>query len=101
VIAESHNILNRWQNKFCRLLNARGVNYVRQTEVDTGEPLIYEFSSSDIEIDTENLKSYNSSDVDQILAELIQAGRNRLSLEIHKRINSIWNKEEFPQQWKE
>jgi sorting nexin-29 len=32
---------------------------------------------------------------------MIQAGGNTLRSEIQRFINSIWNKEEFPQQWKE
>jgi hypothetical protein len=32
---------------------------------------------------------------------MIQAGGNILHSEIHKLINSIWNKEELPEQWKE
>jgi hypothetical protein len=39
--------------------------------------------------------------IDKISAELIQAGGNTLCSEIHKLINSILNKEELPQQWKE
>jgi hypothetical protein len=38
---------------------------------------------------------------DQILAELIQAEGKILLFAIHKLINSIWNKEELPNQWKE
>jgi hypothetical protein len=41
-----------------------------------------------------------SPDIDQILTELIQAGGSKLHSEI-KNINSIWNKDEMPQQWKE
>jgi len=41
------------------------------------------------------------SGTDQILAELIQAVGNTLCFEIHKCINSILNKEELSQQWKE
>jgi len=32
---------------------------------------------------------------------VIQAGSNILRSEIHKLVNSIWNKEELPQQWKD
>jgi hypothetical protein len=39
--------------------------------------------------------------IDQILTELSQAGGNTLHTEIHKIINSIWNKEELLHQWKE
>jgi hypothetical protein len=32
---------------------------------------------------------------------LIKAGGSTICAEIHKLINSIWNRQEFPQQWKE
>jgi hypothetical protein len=47
------------------------------------------------------LKSYKSPGTDQIPAKLIKAGDETLCSEIYKRICSIWNKEELPQQWKE
>jgi hypothetical protein len=39
--------------------------------------------------------------VNQIVAELIQAGGEILVSVIHKLINSIWNNEELTDQWKE
>jgi hypothetical protein len=42
------------------------------------------------------LNSYKSPGIDQIPAELIQAGAEILHTEIHKPITSIWKKEEFP-----
>jgi hypothetical protein len=47
------------------------------------------------------LKRYKSPGSDQIPAEMIQAGGKTLWSEIHKLINSIWNKEELPDQCKE
>jgi hypothetical protein len=47
------------------------------------------------------LKRYKSPGSDQIPKELIQAGGEIQWSEIHKLINSIWNKEELPDQWKE
>jgi hypothetical protein len=47
------------------------------------------------------LKKYKSPGSDQIPAELIQAGDEILLSAIHKLINSVWNKEELPDQWKE
>jgi hypothetical protein len=55
------------------------------------------FIKGGVEIAIEKLKRYNSSGIDQILAELIQTGGNKLHSEIHKFINSVWNKEELPQ----
>jgi hypothetical protein len=47
------------------------------------------------------LKTYKSPGSDQIPAELIQGGCEILLPAIHKLINSVWNKEELPDQWKE
>jgi len=44
----------------------------------------------------EKLKRHKSPGTDQIPAELIMLGQF-----IHKLINSVWRKEEFPEQWKE
>jgi peptidyl-tRNA hydrolase len=51
-----------------------------------------------VEIAVGRMKRHKSQVIDQILAELIQAGGNTLHSAIHKLINSIWNKEEFPHQ---
>jgi hypothetical protein len=32
---------------------------------------------------------------------MIKAGGTKIRSEIHKLINSIWNKEEMPEEWKE
>jgi hypothetical protein len=40
LLAESHNILNRWKNYFSHLLNAPRVNDARQIEIHTAEPLV-------------------------------------------------------------
>jgi uncharacterized protein YdcH (DUF465 family) len=45
------------------------------------------------------LKRYKSPGNDQIPKELIQAGGETLWSAIHKLINSIWSKEELPDQW--
>jgi hypothetical protein len=42
LVAESHNILNKWKNYPCQLMNVHGVTDVRQTEMHTGEPLVPE-----------------------------------------------------------
>jgi hypothetical protein len=53
-----------------------------------------------VEIPVAKLKKYKSPGIVQILAELIQAGGAILWSEIYQYINSIWNMEEFPDQWK-
>jgi hypothetical protein len=61
LLADFHNILNRWENYFSQVLNVHRV-------------------------------SDKSQGNDQIPAELIQARGETLWSEIHKLINSIWNK---------
>jgi hypothetical protein len=62
----------------------------------TAEP-----SASEVEVAIGKLKRYKLPGVDQIPAELIQAGGETLHSEIHKLTKLIWNKEELPHQWKE
>jgi hypothetical protein len=54
-----------------------------------------------VEIAIAKLKKYKSPGSDQIPAELIQAGGEILLSVIHKLVNSVWNKEELLDQWKE
>jgi hypothetical protein len=48
-----------------------------------------------VERGIENLKRYKSPGIIEIQTELIRAGGNTLCSDIHKLINSIWNKEEI------
>jgi hypothetical protein len=77
------------------------VSDVRQIEVRTAEPLVPGPSRLEIEIAIAKLKKYKSPGSDQIQAELIQARGEMLLSAIHKLINSVWNKEKLPDQWKE
>jgi hypothetical protein len=101
ILADPRKILNRWKNYFCQLLNVHGAGGVRQTEMHTAELFVPEPNASEVEVATGKLKSYKSPGVDQIPAELIQAGVETLRSEIRKLIKLIWNKEELPHQWKE
>jgi len=49
---------------------------------------------------TEKTKGHNSPGNDQIPAKLIKTGGRKICSEIHKLVNSIWNKEELPDKWK-
>jgi mannosyltransferase OCH1-like enzyme len=61
---------------------------------------VSEPSAFEVEMATEILKRHKSPGIDSITAELIKAGGRTFHSEIHKLINSIWNKEELPEQWK-
>jgi hypothetical protein len=77
------------------------VSDVTQIEGHTAESLVPGTSCLEVEIGIAKLKGYKSPGSDQILAEPIQAGGKVLLSAIHKLINSVWNKEELPDQWKE
>jgi hypothetical protein len=98
VLADPHKILNRWKNYFCKLLNVHKAGVVRQTEMHTAEPFVPDPSASEVEFAIGKLERYKSTSVDQIPAELIQAGGETLHSEILKLIKLVWNKEELPHQ---
>jgi hypothetical protein len=77
------------------------VSDVRQIEVHTDEPLVPGPSRFEVEIAIAKLKKYKSPSSDEIPAELIEAEGEILLSAIHTLINSVWNKEELPVQWKE
>jgi hypothetical protein len=75
LLADSHNILNRWKNNFSQLLNVHNVSDIRQIEVHMVETLVPGPSCLEVEIAIAKLKKYKLPDSDQIPAELILRGR--------------------------
>jgi hypothetical protein len=73
ILADPHNILNRWINCFSKLLNVHSVSDVRQLELHIAEPSIPGPSFLEAEIAIAKLRKYKSPGRDQIMAELIQA----------------------------
>jgi len=100
LVTDCHSILARWRNHVSQLLTVHGVNDVGQTEVHAAEPLVPEPSAFEVEMAIENLKRCRSPGVDQIPAELMKAGISTVCSEVHK-LNSVWNKQELPAEWKE
>jgi hypothetical protein len=88
LVTGSHGVLDRWCNHISQVLNVRGVNEVRQTEIHTEEPIVPELSAFEPELAIEELKSHKSPGVDQIPAELIKVRGKTIYSEIHKLIIS-------------
>jgi hypothetical protein len=101
LLADSHNVSNRWKNYFSQLLNVHNVSDARRIEVHMAEPLVLGPSRLEVEIVIAKLKKYKSPCSNHVPVELIQAGGEMLLSAIHKLVNSTWNKEELPNQWKE
>jgi len=49
----------------------------------------------------QKLKSLKSPSTDQVPSEMVKEGGKTIRLKIHKMINSIWNKQKLPEDWKE
>jgi hypothetical protein len=81
-------------------LNVQGAGGVSQSEIHTAKPSVPGPSASEVEVASGKLKRYKSPGVDQIPAELVQAGGETLRSEIHKLMKLNWNKEELLHQWK-
>jgi hypothetical protein len=86
---------------FFQLLNVQNGSDVRHIEIHTAEQLVPDPSHLEVDIAVAKPKNYKSPGSDQSLSELLQAGGETLVSVFHKLINSIWNKEELPDQWKE
>jgi hypothetical protein len=98
LLADSNTIVYRWKSYFFELLNVHNVNYIRQIEIHSAEPLVPGPSPLEIEISIANLKMYKSPGSDQILAELYEAEGETLVSVIHKLITTILNKKDLPDQ---
>jgi hypothetical protein len=73
LLADSHNILNRFKNYFSQLLNLHRVGDVRHIDILTAEPSVHDSSPLELEIAITKLKKYKSPGSDEILGELMQA----------------------------
>jgi hypothetical protein len=56
VLADSHNILNRWKNYFSQLLNVHRVSDVRQIEIHIAEAFVSDLSPFEAETAIAKLK---------------------------------------------
>jgi hypothetical protein len=69
LFADSQIIMARWRKHFSQQFSVHGVNYVRQTEIYTVEPLVPQPSAFELELTIENLKIHKSPGIDLIPAE--------------------------------
>jgi hypothetical protein len=95
LLADS-DIFNRWKNS--QLLNMR----IRQIEIHTAEPLVLCPILQRLKLLLVGIVKRKKCKLpcsDQIPAELSQAGGGNIA--VHKLVNSVWIKEELPDQWKE
>jgi hypothetical protein len=65
LLADSHRILNSCKHYFSQLSNMHNINYIRQIEVHTAEPLVSVPSHFEVENTIAKLKKYKSLGSDQ------------------------------------
>jgi hypothetical protein len=82
LLADPQSVLSREKDFFNQVLNVHGVHDVRQTDIQTVEPLVPEPSLVKMKIAIGKLKGINSW-------VLIKAGGGTLCCQIHKLIHSI------------
>jgi hypothetical protein len=92
--------LATWRNHFFQLFNVHAVIDFRQTQIHTAETLVPEPCAYEVELSIEKIKGHESPGIEEIPVQLIKTGGRTFGCEIHKLIDSIWNKEEFPEEWK-
>jgi hypothetical protein len=56
-------------------------------------------SAFEVEMAVERLQRHKSPGTNKILTELLKARGRTIRSEIHKLINSLWNKEELSEEW--
>jgi hypothetical protein len=100
LVTDSKSIFFRWKKLFSQLFNVHGVSEVKQREIQTAEPLVPEPSTFEVEMAIEEVQRHKSG-TDQSPEDLIKARDRTIRSEINKRTNSIWNKVEQPDEWKE
>ena len=107
VITQMNQILNRWKDYFCTILNldiddsfsnrrVQPTTSDNQIDVETSPPSYNEACSI-----INKLKSNKAGGMDNIIPELIKQGGRTLKQRIYKLISMIWEKEHLPNQWKE
>ena len=68
LVTDSHSILVRWKNLFSQFFSAHGFSDIRQSEIQTAEPLVTESSAFKVVMAIEKLKRHTSSGTDRIPA---------------------------------
>jgi hypothetical protein len=98
-VTDFDSTLARWRQHFSQHFNVHvhAVIDFRQTQTHTAEILVPEPSAYEVELSIEKEKCHKLQGIEQMPVQLIKAGRRTIGCEILKLVNSIWNKEELPE----
>ena len=99
-LTEERQILNRWTEYCSELYNHKAdgdpsvLNYT-QTDTEDDHPIL----RREVEAAVQSLKKGKSGGVDNILAELVQAGGEDVITALKTICNKIWQTGEWPTTW--
>ena len=99
-LTEEREILNRWTEYFSELHNHKANGYPSvldcpQTDTEVDYPII----RKEVETAVQSLKKGKSSGIDNIQAELVQAGGEDVITALMTILNKIWQAREWPTLW--
>jgi hypothetical protein len=100
LVADSQSILARGRKYFSQLLNVHGVNDVRQTEIHTAEPLVFEPSAFAFELAIGKLKVTNHRVSIKFKQNCFKQGVEQFTKR-YINLLFVWNKGELREEWKE
>jgi len=97
ILTQMGQILNRWKEYFCTLLNTETEGLPdNQQDIEIPAPTFNEVCSI-----INKLKSGKAEGTDNITSELIKYGGRALKQRIYRLIIMIWKEEQLPSQWNE
>ncbi len=96
------NILASWRNNSSQLLNANGLNDVRQTEIHTAEPLVPELNGFEVQMAIESYKYVDHQILIKFQQNWLKQGVEQIALRSINLLIVFGIRSNFlPDEWKE
>lgn len=100
-----NQILERWQEHYCDLLNSQNPCEPAQLDSIADRPTVRELEDpptyEEVSIATQKLKNNKSPGIDGVPGEVIKHGGRALCFRLYQLISAMWESERVPQQWKD
>lgn len=105
VVTENLQVLQRWSEYFCELLNVEGQNNTMGEENEDTyyhvQPKIETPTREEVKEAIKTLKNNKAPGKDEISAELLKKGGDVVIDKMWELIQKVWDKEEMPNDWQE
>lgn len=105
LLTNRNQILERWQEHYCNLLNTHNPCDPAQLDAIPDMPTVYEMDANPTIEEVKKaiccLKNNKSPGVDGIPGEVLKHGGDALHSRLHEIISAMWEVERVPQQWKD